>query len=61
MLMRKLTHGRFLKHIHYSIELTWDDFFKFKKFNKRMNNYNISLTNKLFDEVKVVFDSKSDD
>jgi hypothetical protein len=42
------------------LELTWDDFFKFKKFNKRMNNYNISLTNKLFDEVRVIFDSKND-
>ena len=29
--------------------------FKFKKYNKRMNNYNISLTNKLFDEVNIVF------
>ena len=43
------------------LELTWDDFFKVKSFNKRMNNYNISLTKKLFDEVKVVFDSKNDD
>ena len=29
------------------LELTWDDFFKHKKFNKRMNNFNISVTNKL--------------
>ena len=43
------------------LELTWDDFFKFKKYNKRMNNYNISLTNQLFGEVKVVFNSESDD
>ena len=42
------------------LELTWDDFFKFKKYNKRMNNYNISLTNKLFDEVRVIFDSNND-
>ncbi len=50
---------------HYSLdvilELTWDDFFKFKKYNKRMNNYNISLTNKLFEEVKVVFNRESND
>ena len=37
------------------LELTWDDFFKFKKFNKRMNNYNISVTNKLIEEVKIVY------
>ena len=37
------------------LELTWEDFFKFKRYNKRMNNYNISLTNKLFDEVNMVF------
>lgn len=42
------------------LELTWDDFFKFKKYNKRMNNYNISLTNKLFDEVRVIFDSNNE-
>jgi len=38
------------------LELTWDDFFKFKKFNKRMNNFNISLTNKLIDSVKIIYD-----
>ena len=37
------------------IKLTWEDFFKFKKYNKRMNNYNISLTKKLLDEVSLVF------
>ena len=38
--------------------LTWDEFFKYKSFNKRMNNYNISLTNKLIESVKVIYDSK---
>ena len=37
------------------LELTWDDFFKHKKFNSRMNNYNISLTNKLISDVKVIY------
>tara|TARA_B110000503_G_scaffold21812_1_gene33419 strand:- start:109 stop:603 length:495 start_codon:yes stop_codon:yes gene_type:complete len=37
------------------LELTWEDFFKYKKFNKRMNNYNISLTNILINSVKVIF------
>ena len=40
------------------IELTWEDFFSFKRFNKRMNNYNISLTKKLFEKANIVFDSK---
>jgi len=38
------------------LELTWDDFMKYKKFNKRMNNYNISVTNKLVDEVKIIYE-----
>jgi hypothetical protein len=36
------------------LQLTWDDFFKNKKFNKRMNNYNISVTKNLLQKVKVV-------
>ena len=37
------------------LELNWKDFFKHKKFNKRMNNYNISLTKKLINNVKTVY------
>jgi hypothetical protein len=37
------------------LELTWDEFFKYKKFNKRMNNFNISLTNILINSVKLVY------
>ena len=40
-------------HLDMILELTWDEFFKHKKFNKRMNNYNISVTKKLIGEVKV--------
>ena len=40
------------------LELTWDEFFKFKKYNKRMNNYNISLTNTLIDNVNVVYEKE---
>jgi len=29
---------------------------KYKKYNKRMNNYNISVTKKLINEVKVVYE-----
>lgn len=36
------------------LELTWNDFFQYKKFNKRMNNFNISVTNKLLQEVRIV-------
>lgn len=41
------------------LQLTWEDFFKFKKFNKRMNNYNISLTKKLFNEVSLIYQNGS--
>ena len=37
------------------LELSWDDFFKFKKFNKRMNNFNISITKQLTEKFKVMF------
>ena len=40
------------------LELTWNDFIKHKKYNKRMNNYNISITNKLLNEVKLVYEKK---
>ena len=40
------------------LELTWDEFFKFKKYNKRMNNYNIFLTNTLINNVNVVYENK---
>ncbi|MDC3172343.1 hypothetical protein OA970_01020 [Alphaproteobacteria bacterium] len=41
------------------LELTWEDFFKYKKFNKRMNNYNISLTNNLINSVKIIFQNNT--
>ena len=37
------------------LELTWNDFIKYKKFNKRMNNFQVSVTQKLIGEVKVVY------
>jgi|TARA_B110000091_G_C13491903_1_gene340586 hypothetical protein len=40
------------------LELTWDEFYKYKKYNKRMNNYNISLTNALIDNVNVVYEKQ---
>lgn len=39
------------------LELTWEEFFKYKKFNRRMNNYNISLTNSLINSVKIIFEN----
>ena len=38
------------------LELSWNDFFKHKKFNSRMNNYNISVTNKLINDVSVIYE-----
>ena len=40
------------------LELSWDDFFKFKRFNSRMNNFQIGLTKKLISSVKVIYDKK---
>lgn len=42
------------------LELTWKDFFKHKRFNKRMNNYNIQVTKQLMSDVKIIFDSEID-
>ena len=38
------------------LSLTWDDFFKFKSYNKRMNNFNISVTKELIKSVKIVYE-----
>ena len=37
------------------LELSWDDFFENKRFNKRMNNFNISITKKLTEKYKVIY------
>ena len=37
------------------LELSWDDFYEFKKFNKRMNNFNISITKQLTEKFEVIF------
>ena len=37
------------------LELSWEDFMKYKSFNKRMNNFNISVTKKLTDKFKVIY------
>jgi len=37
------------------LELSWDNFSKYKRFNKRMNNFQISVTNKMIDEYKIVY------
>lgn len=42
-------------HLDMVIELSWDDFMENKSYNKRMNNYNISLTQKLTNSSKVIF------
>ena len=37
------------------LELNWENFMKNKRYNKRMRNYNISVTNKLVEEFKIIF------
>ena len=41
------------------LELTWDEFYVHKSYNKRMKNYNISLTKKIYETVKIVYDSNN--
>ena len=36
------------------LELSWDDFYLYKKFNKRMNNFNISVTKKIIEKFTVI-------
>ncbi len=38
------------------LELTWEDFMKYKKYNKRMNNYNITVTKTLINQVKIIYE-----
>ena len=40
------------------LELSWDDFIKYKKFNKRMNNYQVTITKKMIEDVRVVYEKK---
>ena len=40
------------------LQLTWDQFFVHKKFNKRMQNYNISITKKIINSVEVLYNSE---
>ena len=42
-------------HFDKFLELALDDFYKYKKFNKRMNNFNISVTKKITDKFKVIY------
>ena len=37
------------------LELDWENFMKNKRYNKRMRNYNISVTNKLREEFKIIY------
>lgn len=38
------------------IQLNWNQFLNFKKWHKTMRAYNLSLTKRLFDECKILFD-----
>ena len=37
------------------LELDWENFMRNKRYNKRMRNYNISVTNKLREEFKIIY------
>ena len=36
------------------LELSWEDFFENKMFNKRMNNFNIRVTKKLMKKFTII-------
>ena len=38
------------------LQLSWDEFFTHKRFNRRMNNFNISVTQNLIGNVTHVYD-----
>ena len=38
------------------LKLSWEQFFKYKSYNKRMNNFNISISKKLTESVEVIYD-----
>ena len=38
------------------LELNWNQFYKFKKYNSRMNNYNISITRNLIESTRIVYE-----
>ncbi len=40
------------------LELSWEDFMKYKKFNKRMKNYQVTITKIMVEDVKVVYEKK---
>jgi len=39
------------------LELTWEQFLKYKKWHSRMTAWNVTLSKKLIDESKIIFDS----
>lgn len=40
------------------VELTWNQFYKYKKWHSVMRAYNISLTKLLIDEAKIIYEYK---
>ena len=37
------------------LELTWDNFMNYKKYNKRMRNYNISVSKTIIEKFKIIY------
>ena len=38
------------------LRLSWDDFFEYKRYNSRMDNFNVSLTNRLINSVEILYE-----
>ena len=37
------------------LELSWDNFFQYKKYNKTMRNFQISVTAEIIDKFKIIY------
>ena len=40
------------------LEMDWEDFMKYKKFNTRMKNYKVPITKKMINNVRVIYEKK---
>jgi len=38
------------------LELSWEQFMEFKRFNKRMNNFQVGVTKKLIESVTIIYE-----
>lgn len=42
--------------VEYMLEISWEQFFELKSYQSRMNNFTITITKKLKDVAKLIYD-----